>query len=252
MLKRVGRTMATIAALSALVMVSQAGAVDKLVVNNSGGSAVFKVDDAGTLTGSTYYFVPSTKKFGFGTMNPQTSLHLSENQANFDRGLTIGQHGDVGSAAIINIKKSRGQESAPTAVINTDVIAAIHGQAYDGAQYQVPLSIRLQVDGPVTTGSVPSAMSFMTGSDTNKPERLRINYLGIVGIGSSFSQTNQPTVSGTGKLHMNADTFRLDTPRTPSSSSAACNQGEISWDTNYIYVCVATNTWKRTALTGGW
>lgn len=37
--------------------------------------------------------------------------------------------------------------------------------------------------------------------------------------------------------------------KTPLSATAAGSTGQIAWDTNYIYVCVATNTWKRTALT---
>ena len=28
--------------------------------------------------------------------------------------------------------------------------------------------------------------------------------------------------------------------------------GQICWDANYIYVCTATNTWKRSPLTGGY
>ena len=28
--------------------------------------------------------------------------------------------------------------------------------------------------------------------------------------------------------------------------------GQISYDANYIYVCTATNTWKRSPLTGGY
>lgn len=28
--------------------------------------------------------------------------------------------------------------------------------------------------------------------------------------------------------------------------------GQISWDANYVYICTATNTWKRAALTGGY
>ena len=37
--------------------------------------------------------------------------------------------------------------------------------------------------------------------------------------------------------------------KTPASATAAGTQGEVCWDTSYIYVCVATNTWKRTAIT---
>jgi hypothetical protein len=36
---------------------------------------------------------------------------------------------------------------------------------------------------------------------------------------------------------------------TPASSSAACQTGQIQFDSNYLYACTAPNTWKRTALT---
>lgn len=34
----------------------------------------------------------------------------------------------------------------------------------------------------------------------------------------------------------------------PASSSASGTQGAITWDNDYIYICVATDTWKRVAL----
>jgi hypothetical protein len=42
-------------------------------------------------------------------------------------------------------------------------------------------------------------------------------------------------------------TYR-ETLTTPSSSSAACTAGQFTDDANYHYVCTATNTWKRAAL----
>ena len=65
---------------------------------------------------------------------------------------------------------------------------------------------------------------------------------GNVGIG-----TPNPVISGTGKLHMAADTMRLDTARTPASAIAAGNAGEICWDALYVYTCIAANTWRRVA-----
>ena len=35
---------------------------------------------------------------------------------------------------------------------------------------------------------------------------------------------------------------------TPASSSAACTVGQAVWDASFIYICTATNTWKRVAL----
>jgi hypothetical protein len=43
------------------------------------------------------------------------------------------------------------------------------------------------------------------------------------------------------------------TPSTPSGPTATGIAGQIAVDTNYIYVCTATNTWKRVAITSaGW
>jgi hypothetical protein len=38
------------------------------------------------------------------------------------------------------------------------------------------------------------------------------------------------------------------TPDTPASASASGMAGQIAVDTDYIYVCTATNTWKRVAI----
>lgn len=38
------------------------------------------------------------------------------------------------------------------------------------------------------------------------------------------------------------------TASTPASAGAAGVAGTILWDANYVYVCVATNTWKRSAI----
>jgi len=40
----------------------------------------------------------------------------------------------------------------------------------------------------------------------------------------------------------------LAAPSTPASASAAGVTGTVVYDANYVYVCVATDTWKRSAL----
>jgi len=44
----------------------------------------------------------------------------------------------------------------------------------------------------------------------------------------------------------------LKAPQTTKASNATGTPGQICWDANYIYVCTATNTWKRSPLTGGY
>lgn len=41
---------------------------------------------------------------------------------------------------------------------------------------------------------------------------------------------------------------KIGQEKTVSSATATGEKGEICWDSSYIYVCVATNTWKRAGL----
>lgn len=45
-----------------------------------------------------------------------------------------------------------------------------------------------------------------------------------------------------------ANTGFISGPTTVSPSTSTGTSGTIRWDANYIYVCVATNTWKRATL----
>lgn len=57
--------------------------------------------------------------------------------------------------------------------------------------------------------------------------------------------------NATGAVTINAPSsgYGLNIPTgTPASAGAAGTAGDIAWDSSYIYVCTATNTWKRAAL----
>lgn len=41
-------------------------------------------------------------------------------------------------------------------------------------------------------------------------------------------------------------------PTASPASNGTGTAGQIAWDASYIYVCTATNTWERAALTGGY
>jgi hypothetical protein len=92
-----------------------------------------------------------------------------------------------------------------------------------------------------------AGISFETTANggTTRSEKMRLSnggnltVTGNVGIG---------TTSPTALLDVNSDTVRIRTARTPASAAAAGNAGDICWDADYIYVCTATNTWKRTAI----
>ncbi|MCX6743536.1 MAG: hypothetical protein NT116_04840 [Candidatus Parcubacteria bacterium] len=66
----------------------------------------------------------------------------------------------------------------------------------------------------------------------------------IVGSGNVGIGTTIPTA----KLDINSDILRLRTAKTPATAGAAGNAGDICWDANFIYICVATNSWTRVVI----
>jgi hypothetical protein len=76
---------------------------------------------------------------------------------------------------------------------------------------------------------------------SNNSERARIDSSGRLLVGTSSD-------SGGALLQVNDNRIRIATANTPASAGATGTTGEIAWDADYIYVCTATNTWKRTAI----
>jgi len=65
--------------------------------------------------------------------------------------------------------------------------------------------------------------------------------------------TNTDTVvyvdgKGSGVGVVDADYLRARTTKTPATAGADGTTGDIVWDSGFIYVCVAANTWKKTAI----
>jgi hypothetical protein len=56
------------------------------------------------------------------------------------------------------------------------------------------------------------------------------------------------TPTPTGLLDVNDNRVRVRTAKTPANASDTGNAGEICWDASYLYVCTATNTWKRVGI----
>lgn len=77
-------------------------------------------------------------------------------------------------------------------------------------------------------------------------------YFGRIRIGSDVENEGflfqKSKLTGYGPIELQADYIQVKTPKTPISSTAAGVKGTVCWDANYVYVCVDTNTWKRTAL----
>jgi hypothetical protein len=68
-----------------------------------------------------------------------------------------------------------------------------------------------------------------------------------------LGDANVTQVKTNGVIHslgisIDSNTLRIQSDKTPATAGADGNQGDIAWDANYLYVCVSTNTWKRSGL----
>jgi hypothetical protein len=99
-------------------------------------------------------------------------------------------------------------------------------------------------DAPVFTGLVQfraSSLAFNFGSDGVTGLRGGAGQIDIMCGAAPSAFITEP------RFKMNT-VFSLETGGAPASASATGTTGDISFDSSYIYVCVATNTWKRTAI----
>ena len=97
--------------------------------------------------------------------------------------------------------------------------------------------------------SIATTADFVPIVDTSATETKKATPEAVVlaALAAASSSVGIGTASATAALDVNGNTFRLRTNRTPATSSASGNAGDICWDASYLYICTATNTWRRIA-----
>ena len=78
------------------------------------------------------------------------------------------------------------------------------------------------------------------GQNSTVDVQIGRNAAGVIEINSGTAGTFRDLIVR--NLRMSAPTL------VPASASATGSEGQIAWDDSYIYVCTATNTWKRVAI----
>lgn len=107
---------------------------------------------------------------------------------------------------------------------------------YNGVEKLATKSDGVEITGNTTVSGLSSLNGGVSVSST-----VQIDNQGILVLGSGKKVTADEVF---GKLHMN-NTSNV----APSSSTDTGTKGEIRYTSDYIYVCIATDTWKRTPLT---
>jgi len=51
---------------------------------------------------------------------------------------------------------------------------------------------------------------------------------------------------------VSTDTLKISSPYVPETPTSVGTEGQLAWDENFLYVCVADNLWARTVISTSW
>lgn len=101
----------------------------------------------------------------------------------------------------------------------------------------------------VSDGFNPTAFLIRTVSDAAGAGSFQIwgaSASNLLTQGFTYFSTGGVSIGGT--TDPGAGKFTIANSHTPASAAATGIVGTIAWDASFIYVCTATNTWKRAAI----
>jgi len=146
----------------------------------------------------------------------------------------------TGPIAKLDIYKGAGGSYADALILTNDSANGPNQGIAFGSTVNISCRIKALDDGVYGTHLIFEGRT-ASGPLTTTTEYARINSSGKLLVGGSSD-------SGGALFQVFGDRIKIGTAKTPASATATGTAGEICWDANYIYVCTATNTWKRTAI----
>lgn len=76
--------------------------------------------------------------------------------------------------------------------------------------------------------------------------------IGTLTVGAGGMTVGAGGIGSTGLVvvtnQVNVAQLVVTAPAVPANAAAAGTAGTIAWDTGFVYVCTAANTWKRVAI----
>jgi len=162
-------------------------------------------------------------KVGVNEIDPEHPLHITESVAN--TGLFIESAEAVAvSAADITLYHHRGSSVSGQ---DADVLSSINFQGNNDAA----------TPEQILFGTISA--SIVDASDTTEDGKLDLK------VQSAGTLTSMAAITA---ANVTLGSRPVLPTHTPSSATATGTAGEVAWDANYIYICTATNTWKRVAI----
>ena len=179
--------------------------------------------------------VLSSGNVGIGASNPVSKLHVS-GQTRLESSGEAGPHTyrDGNSGNDIRFFSTNGTLANPTAKTNGSAVGQIHFHGHDGTAYEQRASIMATVDSTPSTGNLPMRLTFWTGRQSNQ-ERMRIDSLGNVGIGTGSNSINPRDVGATTLQIGGNGTRSAMKMHTSASGSGATDGMFIGYDSGHEF-----------------
>ena len=178
--------------------------------------------------------VDSNGKVGVGISVPETTLHVHSDTIN-NGAVTISQADNSADASQLDLSKSRGTGELPFVIGSSDFIGQVRFLAYDGNSHDNFADMYVQATAQASTTSHPCKIVFRTTQQGSSSPTTAITI------------DDQQNLIAEGNLEAK-DTITIRNQNPPSSATDSGFRGEIRYDSNYIYIAVADNTWKRVLL----
>ncbi len=159
------------------------------------GRITFWTTEDGTYSLEERMRIDNKGYVGIGTVSPEEKLVVA---SDIDADMNISTAATAQSSTI-HLRRSYGTHESPSVPSGADrIIGKLEGEAYDGASFRDAAAIMFHIDGDAGVGDMPGRIGFYTTEDGtgSKVERMRLNNLGYLGIGTSAPQT---------KLHVNGE-----------------------------------------------
>lgn len=236
-------------------------------VNFDGTAAITVTAAAGTLTGATLAAgVTASSLTSVGTL---TALAVS-GQASFAAGSAAAPSVKVGAEQNGMYSDGAGSLSFATSGVRVVRFGTVGGTGNylrldaNNTPLITAIAGATNADIGIVSAGNGSVLLATNGSSGNLQLRVThtasaVNYAQITGSatgnavtistgGSDANRSMSLTAAGTGLVQITNDSLRIVTSKTPASATATGTQGQVAWDASYIYVCTATDTWKRAAI----
>lgn len=199
----------------------------------------------------------------------QLSLVFSDFETMRQFELVLNTLNELSNTTLISLQAEVDQNTTDIATNTSDIatnsgdiasnVIAIAANTANISTNSTNITLKANIASPTFTGTVTIPNLTVTGTVTGIVKS-------DVGLGNvdNTSDANKPvstaqqtaldlkaplaSPSFAGDVSTSGDSIRVDTSKTPSSASDTGTTGEIAWDSNYLYVCTATDTWKRVAI----